>query len=224
MRRKSVRQVLQSIGRLRVTVETEGTRIARGLARRLAAPPAAAELYPLVLGHLEAELLALLTDLAAAEDAYAAAKAQPPKLRARRDVAFAQLYEMHGPLRRLLATFPVIECAGISSQTPRDPRTLVSEAGETVDLLHRLEQNPPPPNRGISMDPGALAAEVEAARQRLESVLDELEIAEARALAARQETEATMARTEMVAPWVMRALEGLAGLGRVGSVGVRSPG
>ncbi len=45
MRRKSVRDLLQSLGRLRATVEAERARIARDLARRLAAPPGAAPAY-----------------------------------------------------------------------------------------------------------------------------------------------------------------------------------
>ncbi len=85
--RKKVRQILQSLGRLSATVEAERYRITRDLARRLAAPPLAAEAYPAVLDHLQAELLALETDLSAAEDAYVEAQARPKELSQRRRIA-----------------------------------------------------------------------------------------------------------------------------------------
>ncbi len=200
-RRKPARELLRSLRRLRATVEVERARIARDLAGRLAAPPGVAGAYSPVLAHLEAELLVLETDLAAAEDAYVEKKQLPIELRRRRHDAFAVLYETHGPLRRLLATFPDARCAGYVAQTPRDPRVLVAEAEDTVDFLRALERDPPPPSRGVSMQPGVVAADLDGKRRRLETELDELEAA-----------EAALARAERVGPWVVQAIEGLAGL------------
>ncbi len=188
--RKPARELLKSLRRLRCTVEAERARIARHLAGRLAAPPGSAGAYLSVLAHLEAELLALEADLAAAEHAYLEKKQLPPKLRRYRDVAFAELYDTHGPLRRLLATFPDVRCAGFVAQTPRDPRALVAEASETVDFLRRLEGDPPPPSGGVSMEPGVVAADLKVKHRPLETVLDELEAAEAGARVAREEAEA----------------------------------
>ncbi len=219
MRRKSVRDLLQSLAQLRATVEAERARLARDLGRRLAAPPGAAPAYRAVFEHLEAELLALESQLAAAEDAYAAEKPRPGKLRERRNRTAAQLHALHGPLRRLLATFPCIESAGLTTQTPRDPQLLVAQASETLHLLRRFERDPPPPSRGVIMDPAAVAAELEVGCRRLKTVLADLEVAQARTRAAREEAQSAIARTEEVGPWVTRTLEGLAGLARVGAVG-----
>ncbi len=52
-------------------------------------------------------------------------------------------------------------------------------------------------------------------------MLEELDAAEARAVAARAEAEAAVTHAGNVVPWVTRAIEGLAGLLRVGSVGGR---
>ncbi len=172
--------------------------------------------YYSVLAHLQAELLVLETDLAAAEDAYVEKKQLPFELRPRRDAAFSQLYETHGPLRRLLATFPDVRCAGYVAQTPRDPRVLVAEAEDTVDFLRALERDPPPPSRGVSMQPGVVAADLDGKRRRLETALDELDAAEAVVRAAREEAEAALARAERVGPWVVQTIEGLAGLAAVG--------
>ncbi len=211
-RRKPARELLKTFRRLRGKVEAERARIARDLSGRLAAPPGSAAAYFSVLSHLEAEIVALETDLAAAEDAYVEEKQLPPKLRRRRDYAFSVLYETHGPLRRLLATFPDVRCAVLDAQTPRDPRALVAEAEETVEFLRRLEGDPPPPSRGVSMDPGVVAADLEVKHRRLESALDELEAAELGVRVAREEAEAALARAERVGPWVVQAIEGLAGL------------
>ncbi len=215
-RRKPARELLQSLRRLRCTVEAERARIARDLAGRLAAPPGATGAYSSVLSHLEAEILALETDLAAAEDAYLEEKPLPAKLRRRRNAAFAELYETHGPLRRLLATFPDVRCAGFVAQTPRDPRALVAEAEDTVEFLRRLEGDPPPPSRGVSIKPGVVATALEAKCRRLGTGLDELEAAELEVRVAREEAEAALARAERVGPWVVQAIEGLAGLAGVG--------
>ncbi len=221
MRRKPVREILQSLGQLRRTVVAERLQLARDLGGRLAAPREAANAYRAVLAHLEAELLSLETDLAAAEDAYGAEKQRPTAFRRRRDHAAAELYALHAPLRRLLATFPCIETAGFVTQARREPDLLVAEASETLGVLRRFERDPPPPSRGIVIDPGPVAAELEAARGRLKTALGELEVAKARAGTAREEAKAAIRRTKEVAPWVTRTLEGLAGLARAGAVGVR---
>lgn len=216
MRRKSVRALLKSIGQLRATVAAERALIARRLAARPAAPPAAAGAYPLVLEHLGAELLALETGLATAEDGYAMVKQLPADLRRERDRAATRLHKLHGPLRRLLGNFFEVPGPGSAGRALRGPHRLVAEAAWTLGLLRRLERDPPPPVRGICLDPGAAADELETAHDRLESVLDELDAAEARAAVARADTEAAVAQAESVVPWLTRALEGLAGLSRAG--------
>ncbi len=148
MRRKSVRQILKSIGALRATVRSERDRIGRRLADRLAAPTHAAEGYSLVLTHLEAELAAIETDLAAAEDAYANLKHRPAELRRRRDRAALKLYERLAPLRRLLSRLPELRSAGIVGSTPSAPRSLVEQTTQTVAFLRQLERDPPPRRRG----------------------------------------------------------------------------
>ncbi len=167
MRRKSVRQILKSIGRLRATLRTERDRIGRRLAERLAAPTRAAQGYSLVLAHLEAELAAIETELAAAEDAYAKVKHLPAELRRRRDRAAAQLYKLQAPLRRLLSGLPELRSAGIVGSTPSGPRPLVEQTVQTVAFLRQLERDPPPPIRGVIIDPGAAAEDLEAAGGRV---------------------------------------------------------
>ncbi len=62
------------------------------------------------------------------------------------------------------------------------------------------------------MDPGAVAADLEVKRRRLETALDELDAAEVGARIAREDAEEALARAERVGPWVVQAIEGLAGL------------
>ncbi len=62
------------------------------------------------------------------------------------------------------------------------------------------------------MEPGVVAADLEVKSRRLETVLDELEAAELGVRVAREEAEAALARAERVGPWVVQAIEGLAGL------------
>ncbi len=215
MRRKSVRQILESIGRLRATVRSERVRIGRRLAERLAAPTRAAQAYSLVLAHLEAELAAIETDLAAAEDAYGNLKHRPAELRRRRDRAALKLYERLAPLRRLLSGLPELRSTGIVGSTPSAPRPLVEQTAQTVAFLRQLERDPPPPMHGVIIDPGAAAEDLEAAGGRLGALLEELKGAEAQATAARAEAERALAHAKSVAPFVMQALEGLAGLAHV---------
>ncbi len=221
MRRKSVRKVLKSIAQLRATLRSERDRIGGRLGQRLGAPIGAAQAYRTVLEHLEAELAALDTDLADAEDAYARVKQRLAELRQRRGRAASGLYKLHAPVQRLLASFPEGRGAGIVGLTAAAPRPLAEQAARTVDFLRQLEHAPPPPIRGIIIDPGAAASDLEAAGGRLEAVLEELEGAEARAAAARAEAETVIAHAGSVAPWVTRAIEGLAGLSRASSVGGR---
>ncbi len=192
----------------------------RRLAERLAAPVSAAHAYPPVLGHLDAELAALESDLGAAEDAYGTVKQRAAGLRRRRDRAVADLYRLHAPLQRLLISLPELRDAGIAlivgndvyrrswrtnnpwtrawcvGPTPKAPRPLADQAARTVDLLRQLQRDPPPPIRGVIIDPGAAAADLEGATERLAAVLEEFEVVEARAVAARAEAEATIALTD----------------------------
>ncbi len=96
----------------------------------------------------------------------------------------------------------------------------MAEAEDTVEFLRRLEGDPPPPSRGVSMKPGVVAADLEAKCRRLETGLDELEAAEAGVRVAREEAEAALGRAEKVGPWVVQAIEGLAGLAGMGSRGL----
>ncbi len=153
-------------------------------------------------------------------------KHRPAELRRRRDRVALDLYERLAPLRRLLSGLPELRSSGIVGSTPSAPRPLVEQTAETVAFLRQLERDPPPPIHGVIIDPGAAAEELEAAGGRLEAVLKELEGAEAQATAARAEAERTLAHAKSVAPFVMQALEGLAGLAHSGRVGgrVRSGG
>ncbi len=219
MRRKSVRLLLKGIGELRTTLKAQRARIGRRLATRLAAPPGVGPAYGPVLQHLEAELVALETDLAAAEDRYALVKQRPCELRRKRDAVVAELHQILRPLKRLLATISdAWKYAGTGS-TPASPLELAADASSTVDFLRQLERDPPPPVLGVSLDPGAAAADLEAARLRLESVLEVLPAAESDAVAAREKAAAAMEHAKNVAPWVAQAIEGLAGLAQVESVG-----
>ncbi len=218
MRRKLAQKLLKSLGRLRSTTRLYRDDIARDLGRRLAAPHAAVVAYRPVLQHLEAEITALELDLARAEDAYAAEKERPAELRERRRRAAAGLYQLHSPLRRLLAVFPEIEVAGIASETPKDPHAMVLQAGWTIDFLRQLEGDPPPPSRGLSIEPGTVAGQLEDARRELAEVLVELELAEDRTRVAREEAEAAIERCQTVGSWVTQVIEGLAGLAGAGSV------
>ncbi len=219
MRRKSVRLFLKGIGELRATLEAQCARIGRRLAARLAAPPRAAQAYPPVLEHLETELAALEAGLAAAEDAYGTVKQQLAELRSRRDCAARKLSGMHAPLQRLIADFPGFRSDAVGRRTPAAPRLLFDQAAGTVDFLRQLERDPAPPILGVSLDPAAAATELEAARARLGLLLDELEATDARAAAAREDADAAISHAESVAPWVTQAIEGLAGLAQVASVG-----
>ena len=213
-----MRQVLESIGQLRRTVELERERLGRRLAGRLAAPPGVAEAYGPVLKHLEAELAALEAELAAAEDEYASVKQLPGELRRQRGAAVAELRRIQKPLLRLLATvFDTRRCTGIGS-TPSDPQRLVAEASSTVDFLRRLERDPLPPALGVILDAGEAAADLEGARERLEEVLDLLTAAESDVTFARERAAAAIAHAESVGPWVVQAIEGLVGLAQVETV------
>lgn len=145
---------------------------------------------------------------------------RPGELRRERDRAVAVLYKLHAPLPSLLANFFEIGSAGIGARRLKEPRALAQQATSTVACLRQLERDPPPPIRGLCLDPGAAAAELAAARDRLEAVLDELDAAEACAVAARQDADAAVAHTQSVAPWVVQTVEGLAGLAQAGCVGV----
>ncbi len=112
----------------------------------------------------------------------------------------------------------------LAGQATKDPLALVQQAGCTVDLLRRLERDAPPPVLGVSLDPAAADADLEAARERLAAVLEELTAAESNAKLAQAEAEAAIAHTESVAPWVARTLEGLAGLAQARRVGGRVRG
>ncbi len=161
---------------------------------------------------MEDELAALVTDLATAEDRYVAAKELLREVRGRRDGAVAAL---RGPLQsllRLLTSLSETWNFAVNGSVPPDPQGLVEEAPLIIDLLRRLERDPPPPVLGVSLDAGVAAADLEAARDRLKGVLAELAEAESGAVATRQQADAAMAHTKNVAPWVIQAIEGLAGL------------
>ncbi len=221
MRRKSVRQLLKSLGRLRKTVEIERDRISQRLGGRLAAPPGAAGAHLAVLQHLEAELAALVADLAAAEDKYALVKQRPGELRRQRDRAVAEVYRLHRSLRRLLTSISDVWSRAGGGSTPEDPHQLVAEASWTLDFLRELERDPPPPVLGVSLDVAAAIADLEPVHERLEAVLAELTGAESDAKFAQSKADAAMAHTEDVGPWVVQAIESLAGLSQAERVGVR---
>ncbi len=133
--------------------------------------------------------------------------------------AVAELHRIQKPLQRLLASISdTWSCAGIGS-TPADPQRLIAEASATVDFLRRLERDPPPPVLGVSLDAGDAAADLEGARERLQEVLDLLTAAESDVAFARERAASAIAHAESVGPWVAQAIEGLAGLAEVGSVG-----
>ncbi len=220
--RKSVRDLVSAIGRLRATIEVQRHRIARRLGERLAASPRAAEAYPPVLEHLEAELATLEADLVAAENAYLEAKQRLAGLRRLRERAVRDLHQLHAPLERHLTGIVEMPGGGRGGAT-RDPHALVQQAGCTVDVLRVLESDPPPPILGVSLDPAAAAADLGAARERLAAVLGELTAEESDVKLAQAEAEAAIAHCESVAPWVARTLEGLAGLAQARRVSGRVP-
>ncbi len=223
MRRKSVRTMLKSIGRLRKNFAFERERIVGRLAGRLVAPPGAARSYPAVLEHMEAELAALEADVAAAEDEYVVAKARARQVRSRRDEAAVTVHVVQQPLHRLLASVSERwSHFGIGSN-PADPYSLVVEASSTIDFLHELERNPKPPVFGIRLDATAAARELETERKCLEAVIAELAEAESDVRFTQSKADAAIAHAKEVAPWVVQTIQGLAGLAQVRCVAKGNP-
>ncbi len=101
----------------------------------------------------------------------------------------------------------------------------VVEVGESAE--HGVSSSVIRPDSTLARD---LAAQRRAARRSASSassVLEELEGAEAQATVARAEAVRALAHAKSVAPWVMQALKGLAGLAHVaasaGGSGVALP-
>ncbi len=175
-KKRAVARFLETVARLRAILYSARAPIARGLASRPAAPRGLKRAYLPVFDHFQAEVVAVERDLAAAEDARAAAELRPGELRRQRDEAASELYELAVPLQRFLVTLPVLG-VGDRAGVPTDPPALVQHAARTAALLRRLERDPLPPIRCGSLEAAAAAAEVEGGRWRLEALLEDIDAA-----------------------------------------------
>ncbi len=211
-KREAVGDLVGTIGRMRGLLRSARDPIARGLAARPAAPAGAEGAYRAVFEHLEAEVAAGERALAAAEDARAAAELRPVELRQERDEAASELSRLVARLQRILVTLPLLGDGELAAGAPAAPVELPAAARSLVELLRRLERDPPPVF-GWSLEAGAAAAELETGSWRLEALVEELGTAEAAVVPARQEVMREVGRTDRVASAVSEAMQGLAGLG-----------
>ncbi len=209
MRRKSVRTVLASIGRLRGTVKIERGRLCRRLAGRPTAPAGASPAYELVLAHLDAELAVLEPYITDAENLYLYAQQALAAARRRRDRETAAVEELLRPIQRVLSA-ETRPCAGLSCART-GAYALAEEAAMTLHSLMSLESDPPPV-LGVKLDPAIAGAELRAANERLETALAEFVAASSEAVFSRNQADEAVARGNELVPHVQQVIDGFKGL------------
>ncbi len=202
--RKSVRQLLQLIRRVRRTVAVSRD----DLCRRLPEPPAAEGACSEYLDVLEAVLDTAGREVSAAEGAYQAEKSRPIEIRFRRDRTTAALLARYESIQRVLADLPV-KGALLLAVTPKNADELAYYMPRVVDFLRELERDPPGPIHGITFDAGALADGLEGGLREMEASITELYAAESAVRLARLEANEAFARADKVVSSVARGFDSL---------------
>ncbi len=113
--RGPARKLIKSIAKLRSKLRADRGLLSRRLAERYAerlaerpaerrsagaVPPVGVPIYESVFDHLGAELSAVETELAAAEEAYAAGQDRVAELRHQRDCTIPEVYRGHASIER----------------------------------------------------------------------------------------------------------------------------
>ncbi len=212
--RKSARDLLKSIARLRSTLDGHRPRLSRRLAERpaVAADPTGA--FDPVFDHFDAELAVANRELTAAEHAYAVAEQRARKLGRDRQEEAAELHGRHAAVERFCRSQPGLRRVVLVGPTPEEPAALVQQAEQTVGFLRELEKAEDAPllTPGFSLDAGAVAEELADGLPRLEAAMVALDHARSDVAYARDRANRAFAEAGEVASWVAAALVGISGL------------
>lgn len=206
--RNSVVKLLGSIQRERRRLRRRRAIIGARLAER-AAIPAGFDYTP-VFDHLDAELVAAAESLHVAEATYDLNLGRVEKRHKARDLAVAELRDLHAPVPNLLRHLNVTMPS--RSRTAESPEAVSHEVAATVCVLRGLERHPPAPVGGISLDPGRLADQLETHCRRLEGTIVGLAMAESAVKSCKPAADRTSATAGRVLSWVARTLNSLDGL------------
>ncbi len=227
--RKASRKLLKSIAKFRTRLQADRADLARLLAARPAAeriaPLAAATPVPLegsiydpVFDHLDAELAAAETELAAAEKAHFAGQEDLVLLRRKLELANSNLSARHATIERFCRSQPGLKGGGIVASTPKDPDALAYQAWLTLEFLRSLEadaaagRNPPALAPGVSIDAGVVAKDLEAGLPPLEAATTAVVEARSANVMALARADQSLAEAERLLTWVTGVLENLRGL------------
>ncbi len=210
--RKTARDQLHTLRRLRRLLRSNRTVIARLLAPDPAPGSAERQLFESLFAFLDGELEDFEDDLWQAESLYLAVRERVAKARQVRDRAASDLRAIHTPVYRQLARYPAGERAGISGAAPDTPTRLVYCVPTTIKLLKEMNDEPPPPIGGVKIDPGLLATDLDTGLEALEDALTALDHGNSEVRLALEQANGERSQAKHVTPPVGRVREGLGGL------------